>query len=201
MKTRKEIDMLSMRAKLWPPHYRRASALAALVAGLTLLITGCGSSAGTAVANLGATPTSTPSSSSHGSGRTGMLAYAACMRSHGVPNFPDPGPRGDVTIRRAYGIDPSSPSFQAAQKTCQKELPNGGKASPAEQAQMQQQALRYSACIRSHGVPNFPDPQFSGGQVLLAVRNGSAINPNSPTFQAAQQACQKYLSAARGGSR
>lgn len=54
--------------------------------------------------------------------------------------------------------------------------------------------------MRSHGVPNFPDPPAGGGGVQLSA--GSGINPQSPAFQAAQNACQKLLplgGPARGG--
>lgn len=61
----------------------------------------------------------------------------------------------------------------------------GGDASQAAK-----QALAFSACMRSHGVKNFPDPQISGNGISMKV--GKDLNPNSPTFQSAQKACQKY---------
>jgi len=128
--------------------------------------------------------------------------FASCMRSHGVPNFPDPNSQGSLTFGPGSGIDPNSPKFQAAQRTCQKVLPNGGLPSPAEQAKTQAQALKFSACMRSHGLPNFPDPTFSGGGVRVTLRGGpgsSGLNPQSPKFQAAQQACQGILPGRVGG--
>jgi hypothetical protein len=60
-----------------------------------------------------------------------MLAFASCMRAHGVPKFPDPQVQsgGGITMlmKDGDGIDPSSPTFQAAQKTCQKLQPDGPK--------------------------------------------------------------------------
>jgi hypothetical protein len=60
-----------------------------------------------------------------------MLAFASCMRAHGVPKFPDPQVQsgGGITMmmRDGDGIDPSSPTFQAAQKTCEKLQPDGQK--------------------------------------------------------------------------
>jgi hypothetical protein len=50
--------------------------------------------------------------------------------------------------------------------------------------------------MRSHGVTNFPEPN-SQGQVL--IQGGAGINPNSPTFQSANQACQHYLPAGAVG--
>ena len=58
------------------------------------------------------------------------------------------------------------------------------------------QALKFSACMRSHGEPNFPDPEISssggGTSVRLRVTPSSGIDPGSPTFKAAQQACRAF---------
>ncbi len=45
-------------------------------------------------------------------------------------------------------------------------------------------ALRYSKCIRAHGVSNFPDPAPSGGFHVPGSVKGE------PQFQSAAQACQ-----------
>jgi len=54
------------------------------------------------------------------------------MRKHGVPNFPDPDSSGRIKITSGQkangqhtGVDPNSPQFQAAQKTCQQLVPRG----------------------------------------------------------------------------
>jgi hypothetical protein len=51
------------------------------------------------------------------------LQVARCLRSHGFPNFPDPtvSSQGTSQSLGGAGIDPSSPQFQAAQTTCQKQ--------------------------------------------------------------------------------
>jgi hypothetical protein len=49
---------------------------------------------------------------------------------------------------------------------------------------MQATALKLAQCMRSHGVPNFPDGP---------ITKSSGINENSPAFQRAFQTCQKYL--------
>jgi hypothetical protein len=62
---------------------------------------------------------------------------------------------------------------------------------------MRAQALAFSACMRAHGEPNFPDPQFgngaSGMKVAIRIGSGSGIDPRSAQFQKAQQACQGKL--------
>lgn len=52
------------------------------------------------------------------------LDYAACMRKHGVPKFPDPkaGPDGGINLGE-LGPWARSPQFKAAQRACQKLVP------------------------------------------------------------------------------
>ena len=126
------------------------------------------------------------------------LAFARCMRSHGVTNFPDPG-GGELKIQvqqtpngtSVNGVEVNGAVFQSAMRACRSSLPNGGHPTAAQTAKAKAQALAMSRCMRSHGVPNFPDPQFgSGPDGGIGIRlGGSGINPNSPAFQAAQKAC------------
>ena len=122
-----------------------------------------------------------------------MLAFARCMRTHGVSGFPEPV-EGKIVIRGGphTGVDPRSSQFQAAQRACRAFAPQQT-ASPAQASQFQAKALRFSACMRSHGVPGFPDPKISGGAVQLTINRGSGIDPRSPQFQAAQRACQSQM--------
>jgi hypothetical protein len=119
-----------------------------------------------------------------------MVAFAQCMRSHGVPSFPDPV-EGRVTMRGGpnSALNPSSPQFKTASEACKSLAPHPN-VSPAQSAEFQAQALKFSACMRSHGLPNFPDPSFSGGTVQLSIKAASGIDPGSPQFQSAQKACQ-----------
>jgi hypothetical protein len=119
------------------------------------------------------------------------------MRKHGVSNFPDPA-NGQLTIigTPGNGMGPDSATFRAADKAC-RSLRGGGKApTPAQSKAMQQAALKYAACLRSHGVPNFPDPVFSGGGIQQRLPRG--VNPGSAQFKAAEQACRD-LSPMKGG--
>ena len=124
-------------------------------------------------------------------GTTDGAKFSACMRKHGVTNFPDPNGDGVISIHSGMGIDPGSPAFQSARSECSKLLPNGGKPTPAQIAQQQQQLLAFSACMRAHGLKDFPDP--SNGGLRLNAHPGSDLDPNNPTFRKAQQACQKYM--------
>jgi hypothetical protein len=190
--------------------------LAAFAAGLALIAAGCGGGKAPGVANLASPPASaTTTTTTQGSGpatkqfggaggapsgqfRLAMRVdpadgekFSECMRKNGVPNFPDPNSQGVITIQSGMGIDPNSPAFSSARTTCDKLLPNGGQPTPAQIAQQQKDLLEFSACMRAHGIKDFPDP--SNGGLRIQVHPGSDLDPNNPTFRAAQHACQKYL--------
>lgn len=165
-----------------------------LLLAAALGLAACGSSQSNASGSTGAK--SDPASASK------ALAFAKCMRSHGVSNFPDPkNGKLDLQVQKTpdstsvNGAEVNGPAFQSAMQACRSYLPNGGKPSAAQSAQAKAKALAMSKCMRSHGVPNFPDPQFGagpGGGVGIRL-NGSGLDPNSPAFQAAQKACGGIL--------
>ncbi len=129
-----------------------------------------------------------------------MVAFAQCIRSHGVPDFPEPS-EGRLLIKGTSknGLNPGSPQFRSAMKACRSLAP-APKISPQQSAAMQAQALKFSECMRSHGVPDFPDPKFEGGGMRIQLKGGSGgLNPGSPQFQAAQKACQGDLPGPKGG--
>jgi hypothetical protein len=126
--------------------------------------------------------------------QNGAVAYAGCMRSHGVPNWPDPTSSGafDKSKLTSQQLGASSSAVQAAQRACQHLLPNGGL--PPDQAQLQQiraQALQYSHCMRANGVPNFPDP-VSTDRERIPDPASLGIDQGTPKFQAANRACGTY---------
>jgi hypothetical protein len=105
------------------------------------------------------------------------------MRAHGVPNFPDPGPNGfDLS-----GIDTQTPAFQSAHHACTPLQPAGSADGPPASDSERLAAINNAKCMRSHGVPNFPDPKFlaSGGNTVSL----DGLNPQSPAFKHAQAAC------------
>jgi hypothetical protein len=168
----------------------RRVAVLAVMAGAALLAAACGGSSPSTPGPGGSS--STGASTIHAK----QLAFAQCMRSHGVPNFPDPsGNTGGLAVAKgSSGINPQSAQFQAAQQTCRHLLPNGGQITPAQLGQAEQQLLKLAKCMRAHGVPDFPDPNGQG-QVQDSAPPGSDLNPNSPQFQAAQKACKSVAPA------
>jgi hypothetical protein len=200
---------------------------AAAAAVLSLLFAGCGGGSGSpGVASIASPPTTSTTGTSttrsdsgsgdkafggSGGGPGGQFQiamnvgnaalgakFSACMRKHGVTNFPDPNGQGVIRFGSGMGIDPSSPTFQSARSACQKLLPNGGEPTPAQQAQMQQQMLALSKCMRAHGIKDFPDPTDNG--IRLRGGPGSDLNPSNPQFQRAQNACKGHLPGGKLGA-
>jgi hypothetical protein len=164
------------------------SALALAIVGvveLTLLASACGGSSGANVAQIGTSTGPKPSSASDDPN-----AYSKCMRNHGVGNFPDPDSNN---ILKTQGIDRNSPTYQAAARACRSLAPTP--APPAEQAQEQAQELAFAKCMRSHGVPAFPDPQGPNGAPVNP--QAGQIDPNSPIVKAAIATCRSKFAGAR----
>lgn len=191
------------------------------LAALALLLAGCGGGAkaptvahlGSSTSPSGSSADSGSSSSSAGSSHSGSaspgseaVAYSACVRAHGVPNFPDPKVTTNGNeVKVAIGINPSissNPHFQSAQQACRKLLPNGGPGGEGNHSispQEQSEYLKAAACIRSHGIPNFPDPTFEGGGVH--VPKAAGVDLHSAQARAAEEACQSLIPGGLHGNR
>jgi hypothetical protein len=153
----------------------RAGGWAAALAGVAVLLAACGGS-GSAPALAGTTAYQKE------------LAYSQCMRAHGEPGFPDPQPNGALLINGPQD-HLNGALMNAANKACQHLLPKQRPMTAAQQRQFLDQALKFVACMRSHGLPDMPDPVTAGGGVTQQLPRGT--NPASPVFKAAQAACQK----------
>jgi hypothetical protein len=141
-----------------------------------------------------------PSSSSAAGRATagpGQTAYrfSACMRSHGVANFPDPkvtSSAGSTSV--AIAINPSisgQPAFNTAQKACQHIIGSPGKGpdgNPAQQRARTEALLAFARCLRAHGFPNFPDPDATGQLSQQTIRN-AGINFQTPALLTAGRSC------------
>ncbi|HEX6674884.1 MAG TPA: hypothetical protein VF486_07645 [Actinomycetes bacterium] len=177
-------------------HRIRIGCVAVAAAGLLLAGCGRGGAEGAKVASIGGT-TTTVAGGSGSAGNGGgdpqerALAFAKCMREHGI-DMPDPKVDANGRMQmRVGGPGVDQAKLEAAQSACQDKMggafgPGGGQPDP----RFQEAALKYSQCMRQHGVPKFPDPQPNGG---LLLRKGSGVDPSSPTFKAADKTCQQLL--------
>ena len=162
-----------------------------LLLALALAVAACGGGgkSNTGVASLGGDKaTGTTRAGGGGNDRQMALHYARCMRQHGI-DMPDPkfDAQGHMALQNPPGVGPDDPKFKAANQACQQYLPNGGepeKPNPQEQQQM----VQFARCMRQHGI-NMPDPKPGGG---IDVNGDAGVNPDSPKFKAAEQACQQY---------
>jgi hypothetical protein len=169
-----------------PPIARTAAVIIA-AAALALPAAACGGS-----------PPSQGSPSSTGTGGassalvTHALAFARCMRAHGVPKFLDPPPsfNGKFPGSSPQQLGVSVSRLRAVTGACQNLLPAGQ--APLT-AQDRQDYLKAAACMRAHGVPRFPDPAFSGGGVHFPIPPG--IDTSSARFTQARQTCARRIPA------
>jgi hypothetical protein len=122
-----------------------------------------------------------------------VLVYAQCVRDNGYPEFPDPIPGRGIMLRRDQGMSFNDPRMLAAMEACQELRPPGmgGGSMAGNPAEAMEAMLVFAQCMRDNGVPGFPDPGSEGGRMLIGP--GADVNPNSPAFQAALQACAGHI--------
>lgn len=122
------------------------------------------------------------------------LQLSECMRSHGVPNYPDPSAGGDIQL--SGGINPQSPAFQSAQQKCEQFAPF--KDGPPTMSESQRRAaVRFAECMRANGQTGFPDPTLvapPGATRVLVLRGmvfafKDEIDPKSTAFGQAATKC------------
>ena len=174
------------------PRRARAAAVITVMAAAALLAAACGGS-----------PSSTGSGSSPNAGGAASvqasspsaLAFSRCMRSKGVPNFPDPPPsfNGKFPGSSPQQLGVSESRIRAVTEACQNLLPTVQGQAPLT-TQEQQDYLKAAACMRSHGITSFPDPTFSGGRVSFPTPP-AGFATGSPQFARARQTCQKLIPA------
>jgi hypothetical protein len=166
----------------------RMGLMLGLLLALALGVAACGGGGKhSGVASLGDGKATATTRAGGGNDRQKALAYARCMRQHGI-NMPDPkfDAQGHIGQQMPPGVGPDTPKFKAADQACKQYAPSGAPDKPNPQEQ--QQMLAYARCMRQHGI-NIPDPKPGGG---IDVNGEAGVNPDSPKFKAADQACQQY---------
>jgi hypothetical protein len=182
------------------------SMTALAIGAVTLLFVACGGASGPSVASLKPSTTSKTSPTAGSSNEANetdyvdAVKYAQCMRTHGIPNFPDPNGEGTYLFRgrTVNGVNIrvglNSTAFVQANEACEHLLPNGGQPTTAQVEQMLVQTLKYVKCLRTHGVPNMPDPTVAkGGMISLRL----PLSHNSPQLLRAENACKSLALGAR----
>ena len=162
------------------PRRSAAGLLTALLAGTALLAAACG---GGSVGGAGSSPYAK------------ALAYVQCMRSNGVPNFPDPRQFAGGNVKLAIHGTPSTPKVRSALNACGHLLPAGRAQVEQETRQQLADELSFARCMRSHGVGDFPDPKAQGGLTVEMVE-AAGIDVHSAAVLRVVQTC---LPASHGG--
>jgi hypothetical protein len=162
-----------------------------------MLVSACGGSSSPGVAAVdtttasATTDTTSTSNSAGGSAQlSAALAFARCMRSHGVPDFPDPDPDSQGNFPSLH-LAESTQTTAAANDAC-KHL--RGTATPKQRQQKLAFSVKVAQCLRAHGYPNFPDPTRLGEPPKLPP----GIDLDSPQFRAAETNCERRAQKALG---
>lgn len=155
------------------PGARRPAALAVALAATALLAAACAGNAKPVSAAL--------------TNYQKALAFSQCMRAHGEPGFPDPQANGNLLINGPKD-HLNGALMSKASKACQHLMPLGAPMTAAQQRKLTAEALKFVACMRTHGLPTFPDPKVDSRGIELQIPQGVA--PNSTVFKNAQQACR-----------
>jgi hypothetical protein len=150
---------------------------------------GCGGSAPSSASS------SAAAAEAQGGPGAAAFRFSACMRSHGVSNFPDPKVKTSANgTSVGIGINPSisgQPAFKTAQAACGHILPTGGNGAggnPAQQRARTEALLAFARCLRAHGFPNFPDPDATGQLSEQMIRK-AGINFQTPALLTAGRSC------------
>ncbi len=142
----------------------------------SVLIAGCGGGSSTTAATRTANT---------------LVAYAECMRSHGVANFPDPDSSGAIPKDKVIAAVVGNPQSPAAQTACRYLVPESGLGPPQAATPTRTRladALSFAKCVRGHGFPSFPDPT-SQGQLTPEMVTSAGIDLHQPKLLSAGLAC------------
>jgi len=176
-------------------------------AALVLLTAAC-AAGGPSPARAAGSPSARSPRPAAGAGSA--VAYSACMRSHGVPNFPDPdAASGQVPKVDARQLGVGGPQLQAAQTACQPLYPDDGGSIEAQTEQcvstgncppaLVQQVLSlersFSVCMRSHGLPHWPDPTLDAeGRPVFVIsvsKDLGGVDPHEPQISSKEDECAR----------
>ena len=174
-------------------------------AALILLAAACGGGGGS----------STGSGSSSNAGGSpsfrSLVGFSRCMRSHGVPRFPDPDSSGMFPASSKGGpqqLGAGFSQFTAARRACQHLLPNtisgasvercetAGVCSHAVTLRELNDGLSFAQCMRSHGVRNWPDPAAEPlGRVAFPISiSKDGFDPESSQINHTMNECGQLMS-------
>jgi hypothetical protein len=164
--------------------------LAWVIAGiaLSLLAAGCGGGSSPGVASVAAASFTTAAPSN------GALAFAQCLRAHGLPKWPDPTSSGVFDKSELQQTGYSVSQVRAVEDgPCNHLASAAAPQRPTITAADRGDYLRAASCMRSHGFGGFPDPTFPDNSVQTNIP--SSIDQDSSQFKRAAAICTKLIPA------
>jgi len=153
-------------------------------------------------------PSSAGDSATSGAATSSAVGFSRCMRSRGVPNYPDQTSSGALPKTSPGQLGVSNSQFQSAQAACQHLLPDNTSSQQTRQCMLTgncpqalvQQILtaerKFARCMRAHGVPDWPDPSIDseGRPVFLVSRAG--VDAHAPPIRAKSDVCERLTDGA-----
>jgi hypothetical protein len=162
-----------------------SAALLAVGSALVVALAGCGGGS--------------PSAAGGGSGSTAhtqhiLDEYAQCVRSHGFPNFPDPRMNANGQLIAGGNQQQVKQAGLQTEHACGNILnhlpPHAGQQSgPVTPAQLALER-HFAACMRQHGLPDWPDPG-PDGSFRLSTTPYATMGKTGPVLTALD-ACRQY---------
>jgi hypothetical protein len=169
----------------------RTSVVLAIVAVISMTSAGCGSSAPSETGTASSTGSSAPKNATD---QDKLVKFAACIREHGVPDFPDANAKGEFV----FGINVTPAVWGKAVAAC-KDLQPPGSLSSKRSPKQQTASLRFAQCVRKNGVKDFPDPA-NGEPLVDTTHIPSSNKPGGMTIlNAAMQKCRSVMDEAAAG--
>jgi hypothetical protein len=167
---------------------RRSVLILVFVLALALFAAGCSggrSPAAPAVASTTGTATASATAQNE------AVAFARCLRTHGLSNWPDPTTGGVFDKAKLRQLGYSVSRVRAVEDgACKHLVPTGpGQQETASQSRTRRaDALSFATCMRNHGVARFPDPTADGNLTVEMVK-AQGIDVRSPTILRVVQSC------------
>ena len=124
-------------------------------------------------------------------GRKQAMKFAACMRDHGVSEFPDPDASGGLTIDgvvNGSSLDPGAPAWDEAIGACKDLQPSGFMGDQEVSDEEHDMRLEFARCMRDNGVEDFPDP-VDGEPLVDTRRIPSSAGDGLAAVNAAMRTC------------
>ncbi|MFJ8080759.1 hypothetical protein ACIQ6Y_08985 [Streptomyces sp. NPDC096205] len=171
---------------------RRTGLLAAVpLLVLALGLTGCGGSDDTP--SVATAQTSPGAGGSRADDEEQAQKYARCLRDQGVVM--------KETAEGAPEIDKEKTSVEKIMSATEKcrALQPAASAPPRLPAEDIEKRGRYAACLREHGLPDYPDPDPRTGETELDEDLARRIKTD-PEARKALEACRNLLPRSGGGS-